>query len=87
MASKCPECKADVVGAQVSLRFNAMEATEDREDWPSFPVRAAICSKCGWMDLHMAKPRTFSKWLNLEKEKRHTPTRFMKARSGVRKNF
>lgn len=64
MVTKCHDCKVDLVTAQVSFHFNTPTSTEDRDDWPTFPVLAGICPKCGWMDLHVATPKQFTKWLN-----------------------
>lgn len=62
MANKCPDCKSDVMDAQVSMHFRAVGTGSD--DWPEFPVLAGICPKCGGMDLHMATPGQFKQWLD-----------------------
>jgi hypothetical protein len=67
MPTQCPDCKVDLINAQVSLRFARIESTDDRDDWPSFPVLAGICPQCGRMDLHMATPQQFRQWLDSEK--------------------
>jgi len=67
VANKCPECKADMMDAQVSLHFRAVGTASD--DWPEFPVLAAICSKCGRMDLHVATPGQFKQWLDSQNAK------------------
>ena len=67
MANKCKECNADMMDAQVSLRFRAVGTASD--DWPEFPVLAVICSKCGRMDLHMVAPGQFKQWLDSQKAK------------------
>jgi hypothetical protein len=67
VANKCPECKADMMDAQVSLRLRAVGTASD--DWPEFPVLAGICPNCGRMDLHMATPGQFKQWLDSQNAK------------------
>ena len=71
MANQCPECKLDVMEAQVSLRFDTKTSTEDKEDWSHQDVIAGICPQCGRMNFRIAKPKHFTKWL-LEKQGRQT---------------
>lgn len=68
MANKCPDCKSDVIDAQVSMHFRAVGTGSD--DWPEFPVLAGICPKCGRMDLHMATPGQFKQWLDSQNPNR-----------------
>ena len=67
MASKCRECNIELVDAQVSLEFRAVQTGSD--EWPQFPVLAAICPKCGRMDLHLATPVQFKAWLDSQNSK------------------
>ncbi len=67
VARKCPECIVDVMNAQVSLHFRAVETGSD--DWLEAPVIAGICPKCGRMELHMATPGQFKIWLDSQKAK------------------
>jgi hypothetical protein len=66
VAIKCPECKkADVMEAQVSLRFRSLGLGSD--EWQEFPVIAGICLDCGRMELHMATSGQFKQWLDSQK--------------------
>jgi hypothetical protein len=67
MPNKCSECKADLLDAQVSMHFRAVGTGSD--DWPEFPVLAAICPNCGKMGLHLATPGQFKSWLESETKK------------------
>ena len=67
MATKCPECKVDVLDAQVALHFRAVGTGSD--EWPDFPVIVGICPKCGQMDFHMVAPVQFKGWLDSQKAK------------------
>jgi hypothetical protein len=62
MATQCPECSVDVIDAQVSIPFRAVHTGSD--DWPEFPVIAGVCPKCGRMELHLATPADFKRWLD-----------------------
>ena len=57
MATKCSECKADMIEMQVSLHF--LVGTE----WSEVPVLAGICQDCGWMNFHAATPQQLMKRL------------------------
>jgi len=67
VARKCPECIVDVMDAQVSLHFRAVGTGSN--DWLEAPVIAGICPKCGRMELHLATPGQFKKWLDSQKAK------------------
>jgi hypothetical protein len=69
MPNKCPECKVDIMDAQVSLHFEAVFTGGN--EWPEFPVLAGICPKCGRMELRMATPTQFKEWLDSQKPKSH----------------
>jgi hypothetical protein len=74
MARKCPECKVDVIEAQVSLRVASTGSKEDMDDWNPWPVRAGICPKCGWVNLHVAKRKRLIEWLDADKAMRQART-------------
>ena len=64
---KCPECIVDVMHAQVSLHFRAVETGSD--DYLEAPVIAGICPKCGRMEFNMATPGQFKIWLDSQRTK------------------
>ena len=57
---KCGECDVEVLDVQTKMHFCAFPAGED---WEEFPVLASVCPKCGKMDLNVAVPAQFARWV------------------------
>jgi hypothetical protein len=57
---KCDGCEVDVIDVQTKMNFRALPA---EKDWVEFPVLASICPKCGKMDLNVAVPVQFARWV------------------------
>ena len=56
---RCDHCDVELVDVQTRLNFRALPAGED---WVEFPVLAAVCPKCGRIDLNVAVPIHFAEW-------------------------
>ncbi len=57
---RCDGCDVDLLDVQARMHFRALSAGQD---WVEFPVLATVCPKCGKMDLNVAVPVQFAKWV------------------------
>jgi hypothetical protein len=57
---KCELYDGDVIDVQAKIQFRALSAGKD---WVEFPVLASVCPKCGKMDLNVAVPAQFARWV------------------------
>ena len=57
---KCPTCEIHITDAQVAMTFRPLSGSQD---WEEMPVIAGVCTKCGWMEFHIATPRQFAEWV------------------------
>ena len=57
---RCELCDVDVIDVQAKMHFRALPAGQD---WVQFPVLAGVCPKCGKMDLNVAVPAQFARWV------------------------
>jgi len=57
---RCESCDVEVMDVQTKMDFRALPAGQD---WTEFPVLASVCPKCGKMDLNVAVPIQFAKWV------------------------
>jgi len=57
---RCESCDVEVMDVQTKMDFRALPAGQD---WTGFPVLASVCPKCGKMDLNVAVPIQFAKWV------------------------
>jgi len=57
---RCELCDVDVIDVQAKMHFCALVAGQD---WVEFPVLASVCPKCGKMDLNVAVPAQFARWV------------------------
>jgi hypothetical protein len=57
---KCEDCEVDVIVVQTKMHFRALPA---EQNWIEFPVLASVCPKCGKMELNVAVPAQFARWV------------------------
>jgi Zn finger protein HypA/HybF involved in hydrogenase expression len=57
---KCEDCEVDVIDVQTKMQFRALPA---EQKWVEFQVLASVCPKCGKMELNVAVPAQFARWV------------------------